>query len=227
MGKQWKQWLTLFFWAPKITADGDCSHEIKRRLLLGRKVMTNLDSILKNRDIVNKGPSNQGYVFSIGHVRMWELDYKESWAPNWTSVQFTQLCPTLCNPMTVAHRASLSISNSQSLLKLISIMSVMPSNHLILCHPLIITNYLFVLCPSGFFSTSQNCSQAHSFSASSQPQDKLALHLAAPSDPSGADICIPGLVPACPWQGSNTYGLSEHSPVNIFQSRSKLSLFFS
>ena len=51
MGKQWKQCQTLFFWAPKITADGDCSHEIKRRLLVGRKVMTNLDSILKSRDI--------------------------------------------------------------------------------------------------------------------------------------------------------------------------------
>src|SRR5574341_1441658 len=51
MGKQWKQCQTLFFWAPQITADGDCSHEIKRRLLLGRKVMTNLDSILKSRDI--------------------------------------------------------------------------------------------------------------------------------------------------------------------------------
>ena len=51
MGKQWKQWLTLIFWAPKITADGDCSHEIKRHLLLGRKVMINLDSILKSRDI--------------------------------------------------------------------------------------------------------------------------------------------------------------------------------
>ena len=50
MGKQWKQWLTLFL-GSKITADGDCSHEIKRRLLLGRKVMTNLDSILKSRDI--------------------------------------------------------------------------------------------------------------------------------------------------------------------------------
>ena len=50
MGKQWKQWQTLFFWAPKITADGDCSHEIRRRLLLGRKVMTNLDSRLKSRD---------------------------------------------------------------------------------------------------------------------------------------------------------------------------------
>ena len=51
MGKQWKQCQTLFFGGSKITADGDCSHEIKRRLLLGRKVMTNLDSILKNRDI--------------------------------------------------------------------------------------------------------------------------------------------------------------------------------
>ena len=51
MEKQWKQWQTLFFLDYKITADGDCSHEIKRRLLLGRKVMTNLDSILKSRDI--------------------------------------------------------------------------------------------------------------------------------------------------------------------------------
>ena len=50
MGKQWKQWLTIFL-GSKITADGDCSHEIKRCLLLGRKVMTNLDSILKTRDI--------------------------------------------------------------------------------------------------------------------------------------------------------------------------------
>ena len=49
----------------KITADGDCSHEIKRCLLLGRKIMTNLDSILKS-----KGPSSQGYGFSSGHVWM-------------------------------------------------------------------------------------------------------------------------------------------------------------
>ena len=51
MGRQWKQCQTSFLGAPKITADGDCSHEIKRRLLLGRKVMTNLDGILKSRDI--------------------------------------------------------------------------------------------------------------------------------------------------------------------------------
>ena len=51
MGKQWKQWLNFFGGGSNITADGDCSHEIKRRLLLGRKVMINLDSILKGRDI--------------------------------------------------------------------------------------------------------------------------------------------------------------------------------
>ena len=51
MGKQWKQWQILFGAGSKITADGDCSHEIKRQLLLWRKVMTNLDSILKSRDI--------------------------------------------------------------------------------------------------------------------------------------------------------------------------------
>ena len=55
----------------KITANADCSHEIKRRLLLGRKVMTNLDSILKSRYyFANKGLSNQGYGFSSGHVWM-------------------------------------------------------------------------------------------------------------------------------------------------------------
>ena len=58
--------------APKIIADGDCSHEIKRCLLLGRKVKTKLDSILKSRDIifVNKGPSSQVYGFSSSHVWM-------------------------------------------------------------------------------------------------------------------------------------------------------------
>ena len=59
------------FGGSRITAEGDCSHEIKRRLLLGRKVMTNLDSIFKSRDyFANKGPSSQGYGFSCGHVWM-------------------------------------------------------------------------------------------------------------------------------------------------------------
>ena len=60
----------FIFGGSKITADGDCSHEIKRRLLLGRKVLTNLDSIFKSKDITfaNKGPSSQGHGFSSSHV---------------------------------------------------------------------------------------------------------------------------------------------------------------
>ena len=75
----------FIFLGSKITVDGDCSHEIKRCLLLGRKVMTYLDSILKSRHyFVNKVPSSQGYGFSSSHVWMWELDYKESWPlKNW------------------------------------------------------------------------------------------------------------------------------------------------
>ena len=53
----------FIFLGSKITADGDCSHEIKKHLLLGRKAMTNLDSILKSRDIADKGQSSQSYVF--------------------------------------------------------------------------------------------------------------------------------------------------------------------
>ena len=61
----------FIFWGSKITADGDCSHEIKRHLLLGRKVMTNLDSIFKSRHyFAKKSPSSQGYGFSCGHVWM-------------------------------------------------------------------------------------------------------------------------------------------------------------
>ena len=61
----------FIFLGSKITADGDCSHEIKRRLLLGREVMTNLDTILKSRHyFANKGLSSQGYGFSSGHVWM-------------------------------------------------------------------------------------------------------------------------------------------------------------
>ena len=64
---------------PKITADGDCIHEIKRCLLLVRKSMTNLDSILKSRHyFAKKGPHSQSYGFSSSHVWMCELDHKES-----------------------------------------------------------------------------------------------------------------------------------------------------
>ena len=60
----------FIFLGSKITVDSDCSHKIKRRLLLGRKAMTNLDNVLKSRDIANKGLSSQGYGFSSGHVWM-------------------------------------------------------------------------------------------------------------------------------------------------------------
>ena len=107
MGKQWKQWQTIFL-GSKITADGDCSHENKRRLLLGRKVMANLDSILKSRDIANKSPSSQSYGFSSSHVWMWELDYKESWAPKswcfWTVVSEKTLeSPLDCKEIQPVH----------------------------------------------------------------------------------------------------------------------------
>ena len=96
----WKTMETVMdfiFLGSKITVDGDCSHEIKRCLLFGRKTMTNLNS-----------------VQSLSCVRLF------------------------ATPWTVAHQASLSITNSWSLLKLMSIELVMPSNHLILCRPLLL-----------------------------------------------------------------------------------------
>ena len=91
MEKQWKQWLTLFSGGSKITADSDCSHEIKRRLLLGRKVMTNLDSILKSRDITlpTKVCLVKALVFpvvmygceswTIKKAECWRIDAFELW----------------------------------------------------------------------------------------------------------------------------------------------------
>ena len=91
MEKQWKQWQTLFIWAPKITADGEWSHEIKRHLFLGRKAMTNLDSILKSRDITlpTKSCLEKAMVFpvvtygceswTIKNAERWRLDAFELW----------------------------------------------------------------------------------------------------------------------------------------------------
>ena len=109
MEKQWK--LSDFILrGSQITADGDCSHEIKRHSLLGRKVMTNLDSIFKSRDInfANKGPSSQGYGFSIGHGWMWELDCEASWVPKnwcfWTAVwEKTLESPLDCKKIQPVH----------------------------------------------------------------------------------------------------------------------------
>ena len=79
-------WATDLIWSDlKITADCECSQEIKSFMLLGRKIMINLDSIKKQRHrIVDKSVSSQSCGFSSSHVWMWELDHKESWAlKNW------------------------------------------------------------------------------------------------------------------------------------------------
>ena len=99
MGKQWKQWKALFWRGSKITADGYYSHEIKRHLLLRRKVMTKLVMTKKQRHYsANEGPSSQISGFSRGHVWMWVLDYKESWVPkNWCF--WTVVLTTLKSPL--------------------------------------------------------------------------------------------------------------------------------
>ena len=88
----------------------DCSHEIKRHLLLGRKVMTNLDSIFKKQRhyFANKGPSSQTYGFSSSRIWMWELNYKESWVLNnwcfWTGVlEKTLESPLDCKEIQPVH----------------------------------------------------------------------------------------------------------------------------
>ena len=97
------------FLCSKITIDGDYRHEIKRYLLLGRKAMTNLHSILKTRHyFANKGPSSQSYGFASSQVWMWELDYKESWVPKnwcfWTVVlEKTLESPLDCKETQPAH----------------------------------------------------------------------------------------------------------------------------
>ena len=83
MGKQWKQMQSLFPWVSKSLADGDCSHEIKRHLLLGRKVMTNLDSILKSRDItlLTKVCLVKAMVFTVVMYgcESWTIKKAECW----------------------------------------------------------------------------------------------------------------------------------------------------
>ena len=112
MGNRWGDSgnsVRLYFGGSKITADGDCSHEIKRCLLLGRKVMTNLDSILKSRDITlpTKVRLVKAMVFPVV-ICGCELDYKESWAPKywcfWTVVlEKTLESPSDCKEIQPVH----------------------------------------------------------------------------------------------------------------------------
>ena len=100
----------FIFFGSKITADGDCSHESKRRLLLGRKAMTKIGSILKSRDITlpKNARCGQGYGFSTCYVWIWELDCEENWAPKnwcfWTVVlQKTLESPWDCKEIQPVH----------------------------------------------------------------------------------------------------------------------------
>ena len=137
MGKQWKQCQTLFLGGSKITADGDCSHEIKRCFLLGRKAMTNLDSILKTRDIILLAKVHivKAMVFPI------------------VVIQSLSNGSLFVTPWNAACQASLSITNSQSLLKLMSIESVMPSNQSSSVVPF--SSHFQSFPASGSFQTSQ------------------------------------------------------------------------
>ena len=118
MGSRWGKMETVrhfIFRGSKITADGDYSHEIKRYLLLGRKAMTNLDSIFKKQRhyFANKGPSSQGYSFSSSHVWMLELDHKESWVPKNWSFWIVVLERTLESPLDCKEIKSVNLKANQ------------------------------------------------------------------------------------------------------------------
>ena len=100
----------FIFLGSKITADSDCGHEIKRHLLLGKKVMTNLDSIFKSRDITLPTMVHlvKAMVFPVLMYGCWELNYKESWAPKnwcfWTVVlEKTLESPLDCKEIQIVH----------------------------------------------------------------------------------------------------------------------------
>ena len=94
----------------KFTADCDCSHEIKRCLLRGRKTMTNLNSIIEKQRhyFANKGPYSQRYGFFSNHVCMWDLDHKDSW-----KVKLLSRVQLFVTPWTVAYQAPLSMGFSR------------------------------------------------------------------------------------------------------------------
>ena len=124
-GEKLKTAEDFIFVGSRNTVNSDCSHKIKRHLFLGRKAMKNLDSMLENRDITL--PSNvhiiKAMVFPV---------------VTYSSIQLLSLVQLFVTPWTAACQASLSITNSQSLLKLMAIESVMPSSHLIFCRPLLL-----------------------------------------------------------------------------------------
>ena len=111
----------FIFLASKITADSDCSHEIKRCLLLGRKVVINLDRVLKKQRhyFTHKGPSSQNYGFSSSHGWMWELDHKEDQTPMFDAFELWHWRRLLRVPWTArgSNHSILKETNSEYLWK--------------------------------------------------------------------------------------------------------------
>ena len=104
----------FIFLGSKITADGDCSHEIKRHLLSGRIAMTNPDSVLKSRNITDKGLYSQSYGFSTNHAWMWDLDHKEGWVlKNWC-FRTVLLDKTLESPLDCKEIKPVNLKGNQS-----------------------------------------------------------------------------------------------------------------
>ena len=106
----------FIFWGSKITADGDCSHEIKRCLLLGKKAITNLDSLIKSRDITlpTKVHLVKAMVFPVAMYGCEIWDYKESWVPkNWCSWTVV-LKKTLVSPMDCKETQPIHLKGDQS-----------------------------------------------------------------------------------------------------------------
>ena len=142
----------FIFLDSKNTAVGDYSQEIKRHLLPGRKAMTNLDSILKSRDItlLTKAHLVKAMFFPVILYGCESWTIKKAVVVSSLSLSHVRLFVT---PHTATCQASLSNTNSQSMLKFMSIESVMTSNHLILCRPLYLCLQSFL--ESGSFPISQ------------------------------------------------------------------------
>ena len=104
----------FLFLGSKITLDGDCSHEIKKHLLLGRKVMTHLDSVLEKQTPLCRHRPSQNYDFSSSHVWMWELDHKESWTPKNWCIWTVVLKRTLESPLDSKEIKSVKPKGNQS-----------------------------------------------------------------------------------------------------------------
>ena len=106
----------FYFLGSKITVDTDCSHEIKRCSLLGRKAMTNIDSVLKRQrnHFAHKGPYSQSRGFSSSYIWMWELNYKEGWSPKNWCFWIVVLEKTLQSPLDNKEMKPVNLKGNQS-----------------------------------------------------------------------------------------------------------------